>query len=58
MAKDPRDEPRVETDVNGDQFYITEDGKRIPVKTEECAEALRDLERHMKWKERFPMGMK
>lgn len=58
MSKDPRDEPNVETDVNGDQFYITKDGKRIPVKSQDTAEALKELEEHMKWKERFPMGMK
>ena len=58
MSKDPRDEPNVETDVNGDMFYVTEDGRKIAVNSDREAESLKELEEHMKYRERFPMGMK
>jgi hypothetical protein len=56
--KDDRDAPRVETDANGDRFYITEDGKRIRITSDEAAEALRELEEHLRRERMFPMGMK
>lgn len=58
MAMDERDTPNVETDVNGDRFYITEDGDRIQLAEDDDPRTLQKLEEKLKWKQRFPMGMK
>jgi len=56
--KDDRDGPQTVTDVNGDMFYITRNGTRIPVKDVDHAKEIKDIEEHIRWEYMFPMGMK
>jgi len=56
--RDPRDEPQVETDVNGDMFFVSQNGKRITVEGIEVAKLIEKVEKYLKFSEQFPMGMK
>ena len=46
--RDERDDPKVVTDVNGDSFYVTEDGQRIQIKDPSAGDAMKELEEKLK----------
>ncbi len=56
MPRDPRDEPRVVHDVNGDRYYVTESGKKIRIDDNNDGKSLQRLEREMKRELMNPMG--
>ena len=58
MSEDPRDLPRVETDKNGDKFYLTEDGRRFSIASDDEAKLIQKVEKHLQFLRRFPTGMK
>ena len=47
--RDPRDEPTTDTDVNGDSYYVTKKGSRIPIKNLKQASAMKKLEDAMRY---------
>jgi len=58
MSGDPRDEPNVTWDVNGDATYHTKDGHSIRMREGDDPRTLQEMEAEMRFYQQFPMGMK